>query len=340
MSERLALVTGAAGEMGHLLIPALRQRGFEVVTVDLQSLSTELARSCRECVDASILDDRAMHKLFAKYRFSHVFHLAAILSTKAEKDPGLAHRVNVEGTFGLFRLCLQQAEENGAAPRLMFPSSIAVYGLPDASIKTAQGSVRESEWLVPSGMYGCNKLYCELIGNYLSRDHGSGDAPVLDFRAIRFPGLISAETLPTGGTTDYAPEMIHAAAQAKPYDCFVREDTRLPFMTMPDAVEALLQLADAEPAALSTRVYNIKAFSVSAGEIRQAVLREFPEASIRFEPSETRQAIVDSWPEDIDDALARRDWGLDPRHGFAEALNEYLLPALRERYAGQARIQR
>ena len=339
MSERLALVTGAAGEMGHLLIPALKRRGFEVVTVDLQSLSSELAASCRECVDASILDDRAMHKLFAKYHYSHVFHLAAILSTKAEKDPGLAHRVNVEGTFGLYRLCLQQAEENGVVPRLMFPSSIAVYGLPDASTKTSQGSVLESEWLVPSGMYGCNKLYCELIGNYLSRDHGGDDSPVLDFRAIRFPGLISAETLPTGGTTDYAPEMIHAAAQGKPYDCFVREDTRLPFMTMPDAVEALLRLAEAEPSALSTRVYNIKAFSVSAGEIREAVLREFPDARIGFEPSEARQAIVDSWPEDVDDTLARHDWGLDPRHGFTEALDDYLLPALRERYAGKARVE-
>lgn len=340
MSERLALVTGAAGEMGHLLIPALMLRGFEVVTVDLQSLSPELADSCRECVDASILDDRAMHKLFAKYRFSHVFHLAAILSTKAEKDPGLAHRVNVEGTFGLFRLCLQQAEENGSAPKLMFPSSIAVYGLPDAATKTEQGAVRESQWLVPSGMYGCNKLYCELIGNYLSRDHGDGVTHVLDFRAIRFPGLISAETLPTGGTTDYAPEMIHAAAQGKPYHCFVREDTRLPFMTMPDAVEALLLLADADASRLTTRVYNIKAFSVSAGEIRDAVLREFPSASIDFEPSAARQAIVDSWPEDVDDALARRDWGFDPTHGFAEAIDEYLLPALRERYSGKAPVER
>jgi nucleoside-diphosphate-sugar epimerase len=336
MSERLALVTGAAGEMGHLLIPALKRRGFEVVTVDLQSLSAELASSCRECVDASILDDRAMHKLFAKYRFSHVYHLAAILSTKAEKDPGLAHRVNVEGTYGLYRLCLQQAEETGTAPTLLFPSSIAVYGLPDAAAKAAQGMVKESEWLVPSGMYGCNKLYCELIGNYLSRVHGNGESPVLDFRAIRFPGLISAETLPTGGTTDYAPEMIHAAAQTRAYDCFVREDTRLPFMTMPDAVEALLRLADADPSALSTRVYNIKAFSVSAGEIRDAVLRQFPGARIGFEPSAARQAIVDSWPEDVDDSLARRDWGLDPRHGFAEALDEYLLPALQKRYAVKA----
>ena len=333
MNDRVALVTGAAGEMGHVLIPDLLRQGFQVVAVDLRALPESLARACRECADASILDDRAMHRLFARHRFSHVFHLAAILSSKAEKDPELAHRVNVEGTFGLYRLCLQQGQDSGTPPRLLFPSSIAVYGLPDAGTKTAHGAVRESEWLVPAGMYGCNKLYCELVGKYLSRRHDGTGRPPLDFRSIRFPGLISSETLPTGGTTDYAPEMIHAAARGVPYTCFVREDSRLPFMTMPDAVEALLRLGAADAARLSTRVYNIRAFSVSAGEIRDEVLRHFPDAQISFEPVPARQAIVDSWPADLDDSAARADWGLSPRHGFAEALGAYLVPALRAHYA-------
>jgi len=340
MSERLALVTGSAGEMGHRLIPELYERGFGIVSVDLRAPSPQLSGHCRESVDASILDDRAMHGLFAKYRFTHVFHLAAILSSKAEQDPGLAHRVNVEGTFALFRLCLQLAEETGVSPRLMFPSSIAVYGLPDARTKRRQGPVKESEWLVPSGMYGCNKLYCELIGNYLSSRRLDGGAPPLDFRSIRFPGLISADTLPSGGTTDYAPEMIHAAAQGKSYACFVSEETRLPFMTMPDSVDALLRLAEADVDRLSTRVYNIKAFSVSAGELREEVRRHFPGAEITFGPVASKQAIVDSWPEDVDDELARRDWGLAPRHGFAEALGDYLVPALRGRYAHGAPADR
>jgi len=322
--------------MGRELVPALLDRGIDVVAVDLRALPDDLARSCREFADASILDERAMHRLFARHRFSHVFHLAAILSAKAEKDPELAHRVNVEGTFGLYRLCLEQARSHGAAPRLMFPSSIAVYGMPDARTKNEHGPVRESEWLEPTGMYGCNKLYCELVGNYLSRRRAGPDRDPLDFRSIRFPGLISAETLPTGGTTDYAPEMIHAGARGAPYTCFVAEDTRLPFMTMPDAVEALLSLSAADPSELTRRVYNIRSFSVSAGEIRSEVLRHFPDAQISFDAVPARQAIVDSWPADLDDSAARKDWGLAPRHGFREALADYLVPALRSQYASRS----
>jgi len=274
-----------------------------------------------------------MQGLFERHRFTHVFHLAAVLSTTAEKDPELAHRVNVEGTFGLFRLCLEQGRVTGETPRMLFPSSIAVYGLPDVRTKDAHGPVRESEWLEPAGMYGCNKLYGEHVGNYLARRRDGAGRPPLDFRSIRFPGLVSAETLPTGGTTDYAPEMIHAAARGVPYACFVRADSRLPFMTMPDAVEALLLLGEAEASRLSRRVYNIRAWSVTAGEIRDEVLRHFPDARITFEPGPTRQAIVDSWPADLDDSAARADWGFAPRHGFPEAVARYLVPALRAQYA-------
>jgi nucleoside-diphosphate-sugar epimerase len=176
-------------------------------------------------------------------------------------------------------------------------------------------------------MYGCNKLYCELIGAYLThRDPGRGGG--LDFRAIRFPGLISAESVPTGGTSDFGPEMIHAAARDEPYSCFVRSDSRLPFMTMPDAVEAFLTLAEADEAALTTRAYNIKGFSCSAEEIRRETLRHFPDAKIDFKPIPEKQAIIDSWPADVDDSRARRDWGFAPRHGFGEAFGDYLLPAL------------
>ncbi|HXV75493.1 MAG TPA: NAD-dependent epimerase/dehydratase family protein, partial [Candidatus Polarisedimenticolaceae bacterium] len=147
MSDRLALVTGAAGEMGHLLIPALAARGFGVVTVDRRPLSDELAARCLRRHDASILDDGAMRALFAAHSFSHVYHLAAILSSKAERDPWQAHRVNVDGTFGLFRLCQQVAAATGVSPTVVFPSSIAVYGLPDAETKRRAGAVRESQWL-------------------------------------------------------------------------------------------------------------------------------------------------------------------------------------------------
>jgi threonine 3-dehydrogenase len=333
MSRPVALVTGAGGEMGTLLVPALRDRGFDVVTVDLVALPEPLRALSVESVEASVLDHDTMDDLICRHRPSHVYHLAAVLSAKAELDPSLAHHVNVDGTFELFRICLERGSEWEQPIRFMFPSSIAVYGLPDAETKARYGAVAEWQWNVPTGMYGCNKLYGELIGTFRCKKQYDGHASPLDFRSIRFPGLISADTLPTSGTTDYAPAMIHAAVRGEPYACFVREDTALPFMTMPDAVEALLKLAEADAESLSTRIYNIKGFSATAGEIRDAVLRHYPAAEITFEPVPLKQALADTWPADVDDHKARRDWGLTPKHDLAGALADYLLPALKKRYA-------
>jgi threonine 3-dehydrogenase len=336
MTRRTALVTGAAGEMGQALIPALVDRGHDVVAVDLAALPPETARSCVEVHRGSVVDTDAMTALFERQRPEVVFHLAAVLSTSAEANPDLAHRVNVDGTAILFALARETAATRGSSVRFLFPSSIAVYGLPDAEHKRAAGAVREGEWIAPAGAYGCHKVFGELLGTYWTRRAAREAIPGLDFRAIRFPGLISAETLPSGGTSDFAPEMIHAAAQGKPYACFVSAESRIPFMTMPDAIDAFLRLADAAAETLTTRVYNVGAFAPSAGEFRDEVLRHFPDASIVFEPVAGRQAIVDSWPADVDDRLARRDWGHAPRHGLREAVSDYLVPALLRRYGSRA----
>ncbi len=336
MPTPVALVTGACGEMGHLLLPALKRKGYAVVALDLQPLPPELAAHCSESRVMSILETEGLGRLFRSAAPDAVFHLAATLSSKAERDPDAAHRINVDATVEMFRLSRELAAARGADVRFLFPSSIAVYGLPDAATKQAAGALREDDGLKPSSVYGCNKLYCEMLGTYFALRARKEGTPGLDFRAIRFPGLISAETLPSGGTSDFAPEMIHAAAQGKPYACFVAEQSRIPFMTMPDAIEAFLRIDQADAAALTVRAYNIAAFSPTAGEIRDAVLAEFPRASITFEPVPFRQAIVDSWPGDLDDARARRDWGHAPRHGLTEALRDYLLPALARRYGVQA----
>ncbi len=333
MKKPIALVTGAGGEMGRLLVPALVERGIDVVALDLGALPPELEALCIAAARMNILDTAGVQQLMRSHQPAFVFHLAALLSSHAERDPELAHRVNVEATLSLFSLCRRA----GAEPvRFLFPSSIAVYGLPDATVKREAGALKEWQWNTPTGIYGCNKLYCELVGTYLSRRDQADAVAVLDFRAIRFPGLISAETLPSGGTTDFAPEIIHAAARNEPYSCFVTEETRLPFMTMPDAIEALVTLALADAADLARRVYNIRGFSCSAGEILAEVRRHFPEASIAFESVLQKQRAVDSWPADVDDSRARRDWGLKPRHGLAEAFGEYLVPALRARYSRES----
>ncbi len=186
-------------------------------------------------------------------------------------------------------------------------------------------------------MYGCNKLYCEHLGRYYGRHYrqlaGHGEPGRVDFRAIRFPGLISASTEPSGGTSDYAPEMIHAGAQGRPYTCFVREDTRIPFMAMPDAIAALLDLLDAPADALTGHVYNVASFSATAGELARRVAEALPAARIDFAPDPRRQAIVDSWPEDVDEGRAARDWGFRRADDVARAFEEYLLPAVTRRHA-------
>jgi nucleoside-diphosphate-sugar epimerase len=184
-----------------------------------------------------------------------------------------------------------------------------------------------------------DKLYCERLGRYYEHYYRQLDAQVsagrLDFRCLRFPGLVSAVTVPTGGTSDFAPEMLHAAAAGRPYACFVRPDTRIPFMAMPDAVQALLDLEAAPAEALSRKVYNVGAFNPSAGEFRDWVRAAFPQAEVSFQPDLKRQGIVDTWPADVDDSAARRDWGWRPRFDLARAFEEYLVPAVTRRYRQQ-----
>jgi nucleoside-diphosphate-sugar epimerase len=333
----VVLVTGASGEMGHGLITALHALGaFDVLALDLRPLDPELERCCAASRVGDILDRHLLDRVRSEFEISTVFHLAALLSTRAEFVPETAHEVNVEGTLNLLRLALEEARSRGRPVKFLFPSSIAVYGLPGASAKRAAGKVDERQWLEPVTMYGCNKLYGEHLGRYFARHYrqlaAPGEPSGVDFRALRFPGLVSAFTLPSGGTSDYAPEMIHAAAQGKPYACFVREDTRIPLMTMPDAIAALLALMCAPAASLTTLVYNVAAFSPSAGEIAALTRTAFGGAEIAFAPDPRRQAIVDSWPEDLDDSRARRDWGFRPDHDLARAFDEYLLPNVRRRY--------
>jgi nucleoside-diphosphate-sugar epimerase len=212
-----------------------------------------------------------------------------------------------------------------------FPSSIAVHGFRQSSDKSS-AVIELNQHLEPTTIYGVTKLHGEQLGRYFSRHYQQGSASAVDFRCLRYPGLLSAETLPSGGTSDYAPEMLHAAAQGQPYPCFVRPDTRMPFMTMPDAIDATLRLVSADRAQLSQSSYALSAFSPSAAELRDLVLCAYPDAAISFAIDAARQQIVDSWPADVDASAARRDWGFAPRHDLQRAFTEYLLPAVQLRY--------
>jgi len=335
MSEKLVLITGACGEIGQALVQNLAERGgFRIVTSDLAPLPDSIKAMASEHVQGDLV---YKVKTFYDYDFEMIFHLAASLSSKAEVATEEAHRINVEGTMQLLMLAAYRSEKYKKEVKFLFPSSIAAYGMNDLAAKIAAGCVKEDEWNTPHTMYGCNKLYCEKLGLYYSRYFGQkyldeNPPAMLDFRAIRFPGLISAFTLPSGGTSDYGPEMLHAAAQGKPYACFVREDTKISFMAMPDAIKSMMLLAETPRASLSHNVYNIAAFALTAGQFRDRALEAFPGARITFEPSPRRQGIVDSWPEDVDDSLARAEWDWKPDYDADAFFDHYFLPEIRKRY--------
>jgi threonine 3-dehydrogenase len=337
MRKHVTLITGAGGEIGHGLIERLAADGdTAIITIDLKPLEPEIAASVEYEYQGSILETHLLERILSEYEVERIYHLAAILSSRTEFTPVTGHEVNVEGTLKLLDFAQAQGESHGRAVVFLYPSSIAAYGLPDLETKGAAGAVPEHKWNQPTTMYGCNKLYCEHLGRYYAHHYKQLAAEKLsgkvDFRAIRFPGLISAETVPSGGTSDFAPEMVHAAARGVPYACFVRPDTRIPFMVMPDAVDALVRLARTDPSRLRKSVYNISAFNPSAEEVRGLVLEGFPEAEITFDPDLKRQAIVDSWPADVDDSAARDDWGLAPRYDLARGFVEYLIPRIRGLY--------
>ena len=335
MRTPVTLVTGAGGEIGHGLITRLAGTSRPIVTVDLAPLDPALNRLVLREFTGSITDANLLERVLAEFEVDLIFHLAALLSTRSEFTPVTAHHVNVDGTLTLLEFAQREGESHGRTVLFLYPSSVAAYGLPDLRTKAGVGRVREDEWNTPRTMYGCNKLYCEHLGRYYARfykqlaAHATGR---VDFRSVRFPGLISAVTMPSGGTSDYAPEMIHAAARGEPYTCFVRPDTRIPFMAMPDAISAMLRLAEAPRDSLTRTAYNLTAFSPTAQEIHDAVLAAFPDAVVHWSTDAKRQSIVDSWPEDVDDGAARRDWGFSPVYDLRSAFEQYLIPNVRERY--------
>jgi threonine 3-dehydrogenase len=334
MSDKSVLVTGASGEIGQALVQSLTKLDYRIVTTDLVPLPEKIKSLSAEHIQGDLVN---RVKVFYDYNFDIIFHLAASLSSKAEVATEEAHRINVDGTMQLLMLAAYKSEKLKKQVKFLFPSSIAVYGFPDRATKHAAGNVKEDDWNIPHTMYGCNKLYCEMLGHYYSsfcgQHHLDPNHPtMLDYRAIRFPGLISAFTIPSGGTSDYGPEMLHAAAQGKPYSCFVDAETRISFMAMPDAIKSLLMLTNAPRRELTRQVYNIAAFSITAGEFRTRAQKAYPRARITFEPNPRRQGIVDSWPEDVDDSRARKDWGWKPDYNVDQFFEAYLLPEMRNRY--------
>jgi len=311
------LVTGATGQIGSELVPELRRvHGGENVVVGVHHRlpSNDLKESGPfEMVD--VTEKESIEKTVENYDIDTIYHMAAILSAVGEKNPWLAWDVNVNGTYNI----LEVAREHDMV-RVFHPSSIAVFGPETPRENTPQETV-----LKPRTMYGLTKVANELLDNYYFEKFG------LDVRGVRYPGIISSETLPGGGTTDYAVEIFYEAIEHKFYTCFLREDAVLPMMYMPDCIKATLDLMNADLSKLKHHAdFNLSAMSFSPRELAEEIKKHIPDFTIDYKP-DSRQAIADSWPMTIDDSAAREEWGWKPSYDLA-AMTSDMLEKLRRRY--------
>jgi len=324
MGNKVIFITGSNGEMGRYLIEALNKAGSKnIIALDLEQNNSILNT---KFIKGSILDTKLLDDLHKKYEISEIYHLAAILSTKAEKNPQLANDVNINGTKNIFELAQKQAIKQNKNISFFFPSSIAVYNLEENN----NSKINEEDYCTnPLTEYGKAKLICENIGERLDKNKTTFG---IDFRAIRFPGIISATTLPTGGTSDYAPEMLHAAAQNKSYKCFVMNDRKLPFIVMPDAIDAIFKIMKISKKKLLKSAYNITSFSPSVEEFYNKTKEYFQNFNMTYSIDSKRQKIIDSWPNFVNDSAAQNDWGWKSKYDLSESYENYIVPHIKTKY--------
>lgn len=292
------LFTGCGGQIGTELALAFRSiyGKDNIIASDLSAkVNTELLES-GPFIQLDVIDKSAISDVIDKYDIGAIVHLAAILSAVGEKNPQLAWNVNINGTVNIFELGREKGIE-----KILVPSSIAVFGYDTPSVMTPQKTI-----LHPSTMYGVTKVSIELLGNYYNLKYG------MDIRGLRYPGVISHKTLPGGGTTDYAVAIYFDAVKKGSYECFLREDTMLPMIYMPDCIKATVELFQADKSRLKdATAYNIAAFSVTPKDITESIRKIIPDFEITYNP-DFRQEIADSWPDSIDDNEAREEWDWKP----------------------------
>ncbi|MCX6561408.1 MAG: L-threonine 3-dehydrogenase [Candidatus Aminicenantes bacterium] len=304
------LVTGASGQIGTELLKALRRKhgGANVLATDIQPLASPEIRESGPFESLDVTQAARLDELIAKYRIDTVYHLAAILSATGEKNPHLAWDVNMNGTYNV----LEAARLHGLL-RVYIPSSIAAFGPETPRDRTPQETV-----LRPKTMYGVTKVAGELLADYYVRRFG------VDVRGSRFPGIISHETLPGGGTTDYAVAIFYEAVKNGRYTCFLGPESCLPMMYMPDCLKSVLDLMEADFARLRHHAdFNLAAMSFTPAELAAEIRRHIPGFAIDYKP-DFRQAIADSWPRSIDDSAARAEWGWSPDFDLSAMVKDML----------------
>ncbi len=317
MIMKKILIVGALGQIGSELTMELRKvyGGENVIASDKKNTASEKLQNSGPFEMIDILDRNAIVPLIKKYNVNIIINLAAILSATGEQNPMLAWNVNINGLINVLEVAREYKMQ-----QVLIPSSIAVFG-PGTPIDCAP----QETVLHPSTMYGITKVAGELVSDYYVKKYN------LDVRGLRYPGIISNETLPGGGTTDYAVAIYYDAVRYGKYTCFVKEDTRLPMMYMPDCLKATIDLMHADFSKLIHHSdFNVGAMSFSVKEMAENIKKYMPSFTIDYKP-DFRQAIADSWPDSVDDTAAREEWGWKPRYDL-DAMTQDMLKVIGEKH--------
>lgn len=303
-------MTGATGQIGSELIPALRYKYGDENVIAAGHKRTPQKEFLEEgpYITLDVTGFDSINKVVRDYRIDTIFHLAALLSAVAEQNPQMAWQINMEGLYNV----LEVSRKHGCS--VFFPSSIGAFGPNTPSVDTPQDTIQR-----PNTMYGVCKVAGELLCDYYFTRFR------VDTRGVRFPGLISHKTLPGGGITDYAVEIFHHAIQKKRYECFLEEDTCLDMMYMPDAIRAAIELMETDPSRLIHRnAFNITAVSFSPADLASYIKKLIPEFSISYKVDAARQSIADSWPRHMDDSAACDEWGWEPQYNLEDLTRDMI----------------
>jgi threonine 3-dehydrogenase len=302
------LVTGSYGQIGTELIGAMRKKyGGENVIATGRKKPPKVLLEDGPYYRLDVLDTNQLHSMLVDYDIDIVIHNASLLSATGEKNPQLAFRTNIEGSYNVL-----EAVRILRLDQVMIPSSIAAFGP-----STPKDNTPNDVIMRPTTAYGVSKVFIELWGEYYTKRYD------LDFRSLRYPGIISAESLPGGGTTDYAVEIFYEALKNKKYTCFLAKDTMLPMMYMPDCIKSTIDLIEANADNLVHRSFNITAMSFTPEDIANEIKKHIPEFEIEYEP-DFRQDIAESWPRSINDSAAREEWGWSPDYDLARMTEDMI----------------